>query len=204
MPPYFFSPTSERPDDPGPEQQCRGQTYLESLRGLDDDAFAWSLSFVQTCRLAWSLQPPGFEFLEGRVVSLGIDRIGLPAADVNTLLHAVAGRGARVPGTSMVLRVARPWCALFEPAIGNEPSLPPHWSEGLEVHGDPASLWIGNQALRQPMCPALYPHGEPDHNARNPPDSRDLSTYEPFCWGWKLRDSPPLPKYLTGGRLHGS
>lgn len=92
MPPYLFS--SEPPADL--EDRWRPYTYLQYLRGVPEDAYQWSLSFVQTCRFAWRV-PSEFEFFAGRVASLGIDRLDLAPAQVTELLRAVAGEGGSRP-----------------------------------------------------------------------------------------------------------
>ncbi len=197
MPPVIFSSATQRPTDPSAEDRWRPFTYLQYIQSVPEDVYSWSLSFVQSCRFAWCL-PPGFEFFEGRVASLGIDRLGLEPVKVADLLHAVAGAGARVPGTTMKLRVARPWFALFEEAVGDEPLLPPHWLEGVELHGDPFSLWIGDSVPHSPICPNLLdPACESVRRARRQFAELDWSQYESAKYGWRLWSSPIPPSFFN-------
>lgn len=199
MPPFLFSESDGRPTEPPDEQRWLSCTYLDYLGGLKVEAFEWSLTHVQTCRFAWTLQPPGWELFEGRVAALGVDRLGLTPAEVRALLYAIAGKGARVPATSLILRVARPWCALFEQAAGDEPLLPEHWVEGLELHGEPASLWIGKRVPEHPICPAPSDAtSQIVHGARNRFADVDWIAYEPTNYGWRLRDSSALPRFFIG------
>jgi len=139
MPPFMFNSSEQRPADATAGRLWRKFTYLEYIAGSPD----WEscLSWVQRCRFAWE-QPPGFELFEGQVACLGVDRLGLEPAEVRKLLVAVAGEGARVPGASLILRVARPWHAVFEPAGYQPLSLPTHWLAGLLFQNDPACHWI--------------------------------------------------------------
>jgi hypothetical protein len=196
MPPFIFSASTQPPTDLSAEDRWRRYTYLEYLRGVPEDAYQWSLSFVQTCRFAWRL-PPEFEFFAGRVASLGIDRLELAPAKVIEILRAVAGEGARIPGTPVKLRVARPWLVVVEQGIADEPWLPSHWLEGLELHGEPLSIWIGKRVPAAPICPNLF-----DSNSNSVREARkqyadlDWSLYQSTQFGWKLRQSPPLPSFF--------
>jgi hypothetical protein len=193
MPPFIFSGSMQRPADLSAENRWRSCTYLQYINGVPEDAHRWSLSFVQCCRFGWR-QPLGLELFEGRVASLGIDRLGLDAESVTALLSAIAGQGAKAPITSLRLRVARPWLALFEEARGDELPLPANWLEGLELHGEPLSLWIGNRVLDNPICPNLLdPSSESVRQARKRYADLDWSLYESTRFGWKLHHSSPLP-----------
>lgn len=98
----------------------------------------------------------------------------------------------------MKLRVARPWLAVFEEAVGDEPGLPPNWPAGLELHGEPRSVWIGRRVPLVPICPNLLdPLSDPVHRAKKQYADLDWSPYESTPFGWKLRDSPPLPPFFS-------
>ncbi len=197
MPPVIFTSSTPRPVDPSAEDCWRSYTYLQYINGVAEDAYAWSLSFVQCCRFAWNL-PEGCEVFVGRVASLGVDRLGLEAVHASALLEAIAGEGARIPGTPLKLRVARPWLAVIEPATSDEPWLPSHWLEGLELHGDPLSAWIGKQVPEHPICPNLLdPDSDSVRRARTHYADLDWSQYESTRFGWKLRDAPTLPSFFT-------
>ncbi|WP_428308015.1 hypothetical protein [Lacipirellula sp.] len=168
-------------------------TYLQYIHGLDGELREVCLRWVQVCRFAFQL-PAGCEFFEGRLASLGIDRLGLPDENVLELLEAIAGSGVRLSGTVWKLRVARPWCALLEPTSGDEPVLPTHWLEGLELHGKPHSLWIGRRALKHPLCPS--PCDELQEAAPGASKEIDWSAYEPHPAGWKLRDTFGWPNFM--------
>ena len=197
MPPVIFSSSTQQPTDPSTEDPWRSFTYLQYINGVAKDTYAWSLSFVQCCRFAWHL-PAEVGLFEGRVASLGIDRLGLDPAATTKLLQAVAGAGARVPGTPVKLRVARPWLAVLENATSDEPWLPSDWLVGLELHGDPLSIWIGNRVPNDPICPNLLdPDSDSLRRARSQYADLDWSLYESTRFGWKLRDSPALPSFFT-------
>jgi hypothetical protein len=195
MPPFIFSESTQRPADLSAEERWRSYTYLEYIRGVPEDVYPWSLSFVQCCRFAWHL-PSGLEMFEGRVASLGIDRLELDSGKVTELLQAIAGTGARIPATPTKLRVARPWFAVIEDASGNDPWLPSHWLEGLELHGRLRSVWIGNRVPDCPICPNLLdPNCDSVLQAKNQYANLDWSLYECTRFGSKLRHSPPLPSF---------
>lgn len=197
MPPFIFSSSTQRPDDLSAEDHWRSFTYLQHITGAPEDAYSSCLSWVQCCRFAWRL-PLNFELFGGRVASLGIDRMGLEPGHVTDLLHAVAGVGARVPGMALKLRVARPWLALFEDAVGDERQLPEDWPEALELHGDPVSVWIGNRVPDSPLCPNLLdPNSDSVHRARKQYAEVDWNQYQQVKHGWQLRGSAALPAFLT-------
>ena len=171
-------------------------TYLQYIGGLEGEVREESLRWVQVCRFARE-QPAGCELFAERFASLGIDRLGLPNEQVLELLEATAGGGVGVPGTAWKLRVARPWCALFEPMRGDEPMLPTHWLEGLELHGKPDSLWIGRRVLEQPDCPApLDKLDEFALGASKRTAEIDWSAYQPHHYGWQRRDVPSWPIFM--------
>jgi hypothetical protein len=197
MPPSMFDPSAERPTDLPQVNPWLDSTYLQYIQGVEGETRDWCLRWVQVCRFAWELTP-GCELFEGRVAELGIDRLGLDDQEVMRLLEAVAGTGVRIPGTSMKLRVARPWCVVWEPAIGDEPMLPAHWPEGVELYAGSVSLWIGRRVPEQPLCPT--PRDAFD-KATLGVSSRtlqvDWSAYDRHQMGWKLRSSPPWPPFLV-------
>ena len=195
MAPFLSLSSNQQRPEPYNEERWRAFTYLQYLGGLDRETFDWSLRFAQTCKFAWTLLPAGFEIFEGRTAALGIDRLGLSESATRELLLAIADEGARVPGTAQVLRVARPWCALFEPAAGDESILPAHWLEGLELYGDPDSTWIGRRVKARPICPA-FPgdNSESARQAMKQFGELDASLYETTRFGWRLRESSPLPR----------
>ncbi len=196
MPPYFFDPAAPRPSEPPDESEWIASTYLQYLNGLEEEVREWCLRWVQVCRFARQL-PAGCEIFEGRFASLGVDRLGLPHDQVLELLEAVAGPGVHLPGTAWKLRVARPWCALFEPVRGDEPVLPTHWLEGLELHGKPDSLWIGRRVLEQPLCPAPFDElDEAALGASKRAKEIDWSAYQRHPYGWQRRDVPNWPNFM--------
>mgnify|MGYP000060360122 CR=1 FL=1 len=193
MPPEEFA---NQPTDFPEGNPWIAWTYLQYIGGLEGQLREESLRWVQVCRFARE-QPVGCELFVERFASLGIDRLGLPNAQVLELLEAVAGVGVRVPRTAWKLRVARPWCALFEPMGGDEPLLPTHWLEGLELHGKPDSVWIGRSVLEQPLCPA--PLGNLDEAAlvaSKRTEVIDCSVYQPHRFGWRRRDIPSWPTFM--------
>ena len=196
MPPYFFDPSAERPPDVPGDIPWIASTYSQYINGLQGEMREWCLRWVQVCRFAPDL-PQGCEFFEGRFASLGIDRLGLSNDRVLELLEAVAGSGLRIPGTAWRLRVARPWCTLFEPMRGDERVLPTHWLEGLELHGKPGSVWIGRRVLEQPLCPA--PFDEIDDaalGASKRAEEIEWSAYQSHRYGWQRRDVPSWPTFI--------
>jgi hypothetical protein len=196
MAPDFFDPAAPRPLELPDETTWRASTYLQYLNGLEGEMRQWQLRWVQVCRFARHL-PAGCQFFEGRVASLGIDRLGLPNDQAMELLEAVAGLGLGIPGTAWKLRVARPWYALFEPTRGDESPLPTHWLEGLELHGESTSLWIGRRALEHPLCPAPYDaFDEAALGASKRTDEIDWSSYQSRRDGWQLRDAPNGPNFM--------
>lgn len=171
-------------------------TYLQYIGGLEAEVREESLCWVQVCRFDRE-QPAGCELFAERFASLGIDRLGLPNEQVLELLETVAGGGVGVPGTAWKLRVARPWCALFEPMVGDEPMLPTHWLEGLELHGKPDSLWIGKRVLEQPLCPAPFDKiDEAALGASKRTEEIDWSAYQTHRCGWQRRDVPSSPNFM--------
>ena len=191
MPSFIDPPIDPHRDLP---HQDPSSTYLQYLDGLHGEMRDWCLRWVQVCRFARRL-PARFEIFEGCFASLGIDRLGLFDDVVIEFLKPLAGSGVRLPGTKWKLRVARPWCALFEAIRGDEPTLPAHWLEGLELHGDPESVWIGRRALIQPSCPTLFANvDELSSGARR--REPDRSQYERHRFGWKLRDAPSWPNFI--------
>lgn len=196
VPADFFDPSTKRPHDPPRENPWTATTYLQFIGGLEGETREWCLRWVQVCRFPCDL-PMGCEFFEGRFASLGVDRLGLANQQALELLEAIAGSGVRLPGTEWKLRVARPWCALFEPMPGDEPMLPTHWLEGLELHGKPDSPWIGRRVVEQPLCPAQF--GKLDAaalGASKRTEEIDWSAYQSHRYGWKLRDAPSWPNFM--------
>ena len=196
MPPNSFDPSAQRPPDLPGENPWIALTYLQYISGLQGEMREWCLRWVQVCRFAPDL-PVGCKLFEGRFASLGIDRLGLPNDKVLELLEAVAGSGVRLPRTAWKLCVARPWCALFEPMRGDEPVLPTHWLEGLELHGRPASLWIGRRVMEEPLCPAPFDNlHEAGLGASKRTAEIDWSAYQPHRYGWQRRDVPSWPTFM--------
>jgi len=141
--------------------------------------------------------PVEFKLFEGQFASLGVDRLGLPNQQALELLEAVAGSGVRLPGTEWKLRVARPWCAIFETMRGDEPVLPTHWLEGLELHGKPNSLWIGRRVLERPLCPAPIDQlHEAAGDASKRTEAIDWSAYQARRYGWKWRGVSSWPTFM--------
>lgn len=196
MPPYFFDPSAQRPPDLPGGNPWIALTYQQYIYGLKGEAREWCLRWVQVCHFAPDL-PPGCELFEGRFASLGIDRLGLSNESVLALLEAAAGSGLRIPGTEWKLRVARPWCVLVESIHGDEPVLPTHWLEGIELHGKPNSLWIGRRVLEQPHCPAPFDELiEVALDASKRIEGIDWSAYQPHRFGWQRRDVPNWPTFM--------
>lgn len=196
MPPYFFDPAVPRPLELPDESEWIALTYQQYINGLEGEIRQWCLRWVQVCRFAWQL-PAGCESFEGRTASLGVDRLGLPNEQALELLEAVAGSGARLPGTAWELRVARPWCAFFEPMLGDEPVLPTHWLEGLELHGKPDSVWIDRRVVEQPLCPAPFDElDEAALGASKRTEEIDWSAYQAHRYGWRRRDVASWPNFM--------
>lgn len=163
-------------------------TYRDYLDDLDDDCRRWSLPWVQIC-LFKSEQPLGFEMFRGRLAALGIDRLGLDAATTISLLEAIGGDGVRVPSTPFILRVVRPWHALFEVNPAVQLSLPENWLEGLELWQDRQRIWIGRRVLEYPLCPApLADAARLQKKAREKFESINWSLYQENLYGWQHRD----------------
>jgi hypothetical protein len=126
-----------------------------------------------------------------------MDRLGIGDEKVLELLETVAGLGLRIPATAWKLRVARPWCAIIETMRGDEPVLPTHWLEGLELHGKPNSLWIGRRVLEQPLCPAPIDElNEATGGASKRTEAIDWSAYQAHRDGWKWRGVSSWPNFM--------
>ena len=192
MPPFSFS--FSQTADPQAEEAWRPYTYLQYLGGLEPDVFDWSLAFVQNCRFAASLQPQGWEVFAGRAADIGVDRLGLDQTVVHQLLYALAGVGVQISGADYMLRVCRPWCTVIEPAAGADLVLPDHWLEGVELYGDPHSIWIGRRVSDQPVCPGPpISDAEMAARAKEHYQAIDWSLYEESRFGWKLRSCTDWP-----------
>ena len=186
-------PTPSNPPDGNP---WSASTYLHYIHGLDGELREVCLRWVQVCRFTRQL-PAGWECFAGRLASLGIDRLGLANSSVLELLEAVAGSGVRIPETEWKLRVARPWCALIEPAGDIQQVLPTYWLEGLELHDKPDSLWIGRRAIEQPLCPgpsALLPEAASGASRRM--REIDWSMYQSHRYGWERRGVSNVPDFI--------
>jgi hypothetical protein len=138
---------------PGDDYAWDLGTYREFLEDLDHDTRLWCLPWVQICLFS-PRQPLGFEMFAGKLAALGIDRLGLDSTTTLSLLEAVGGEGVRIPGTSYILRVVRPWHALFEENPTPKLSLPENWLEGVELWKNQTRIWIGKRVLENPLCPA--------------------------------------------------
>lgn len=189
VPPY----SAQRPPDVPGENPWIALTYQQYVNGLEGETRQWCLRWVQVCRFAPAL-PQGCECFEGRFASLGIDRLGLSNEKAQELLEAVARSGVRLPDTAWKLHVARPWCAFVETIQGDEPVLPTHWLEGLELHGKPDSLWIGRRVQEQPLCPAPVDElDEASLGASKRTEEIDWSAHQAHRYGWKRRGVSSWP-----------
>lgn len=138
---------------PGDDNAWNLGTYREFLDDLEEDTRPWCLPWVQICLFKHG-QPPGFDMFAGKMAALGIDRLFLDSATTLPLLEAIGGEGVRIPGTSYILRVVRPWHALFEENPTPKLSLPENWLEGVELWEGKKRFWIGRRVVELPLCPA--------------------------------------------------
>lgn len=133
------------------DKRWREVTYLDYLADKSADEQEQALRQI----LCWSCegttfapdQPKPFAEFAGCRADLKLHKL-LDDDRQFRLQRAIAGGGARVPGTKFVLRVARPWYAYFDEREGDFPTLPHNWMEMLHAHKDDFGdkyEWIGRQ-----------------------------------------------------------
>lgn len=90
--------------------------------------------------------PPDLAFLDGRLVDLGFENLGLDQQTQHGLLRAFSGTGVAVPDTQHRLRFTYPH-AVIEPVDGTETAtLPTWWKEAVLVTDDQFEpTWVGKR-----------------------------------------------------------
>jgi len=148
------------------------KTWLESVQHLDAD-IRESLINEQPHTALVSDLPQKLDFLNGRLVDLGFENLGLPEPEPKAILLAFAGRGVIVPDTNWRLRNLGPLRSVVEPIDGQEQAtLPDYWKEAVLVLGpDMTPMWIGKRV-------------RPDQTAAF---DLDFSLYDDAGSGWALR-----------------
>lgn len=145
-------------------------TYLESIQDLPDHSREFLLRESPHTRIK-EVPDQRLSFLVGDIVDLGFENLGLSQAEQNELLQHFAGEGLRIPGTPYRLR----YHGLFnytvvELAQGNEPELPPHWSQAvLVMNNQDVFTWIGKR-VRPPQLGTVV----------------DFNKYRDVGDGWEL------------------
>lgn len=107
-------------------------TYLDYIADKPPEQFELLLRQVVRPIFAPD-QPEEFALFAGCSAHLDLSVLELDAAQQRQLLHGLASTGVRIPGTRFVLRVARPWYALFEERDSDYPTLPHDWMEALRL-----------------------------------------------------------------------
>lgn len=171
-------------------------------RHFDGDAAGGGRNYIlrvtQIGRFALYL-PPDFELFAGQQAWMGITQYStLPPSAADRLALALAQGGIRVPGRSWRFRaVGRAGCVFFvvEPAAGDEPTLPVDWLATWEVEGvERRQPWWVGERRRASQQYSTSSQIKADSSL----EQIDGSLYERRAYGWKLRDSPPLPEVFSG------
>jgi len=121
------------------------KTWLESVSHLDN-VLLESLITEQPHTAFIGHVPDILSFLNGRMVDLGFENLGLPKYQRDKILNAFADKGVMVPGTPYKLRDIGPLRAAVEFVQGDEKvTLPDYWKAGVLVLGDDMTpTWIGH------------------------------------------------------------
>jgi hypothetical protein len=125
--------------------------YTESITHFPKKTQEWLLKEAPHTAFSGAI-PEELYFLRARIVDLGFENLGLPEEDRQTLERSFGTHGVRIPNSEYKIRCVQAPESVIELSVGDEPTLPTHWKQGVVSYDeDFIPIWFGRRVRKEQL-----------------------------------------------------